>query len=186
MKGGNLVLTLIGLGAALVWISRRADGFQSLAQSHRNINALVPTPAEEAAHWAANATGNPSVAASSGEGTVQPGTLTQFLGRFWPGDGRAWAAPNAGTGTEPTKPSDPAGYQPIGPTTPSRVSAQSQVQPLSPLLSPEFRLVAPIAFSPWFQSLSDVDPFVAAANGAGGYVDVQEIAPGARYTSEHA
>lgn len=140
------------------------------------------SPAQDAAYWALMASGNPSVPASSraGAATVTPGTLTQWLGRLFPGYADNWHAPAAGVNPIALPSNGPAGALVLpGPVPPQQPTPQSAVESSSPWLPSDFVLPSPVSPLPWAQALTEIDPLAALSIGSGDFIDAVTVPAGA-------
>lgn len=174
----NRTLIAVGLAAVvlyLVWQRQRAaSGSGQLVPT--SLLDWSPSPAQDAAWWAANSGGTPSAAGSSGDGAVTPGTMTEWLGRIFPGYTKAWSAPNAATNPLQQLSAAPAGASvPPYPVPPQQPTPQSAVQSSSPYLPQAFALAAPVSSLPWATELTLLDPLAVLGLGGGDYIDAVKV-----------
>lgn len=172
------MLPFLILGALGVAVIRRASAPAPVAPDVVSQAELdwIPEPQQDAAYWALVSGGSPSPAGSRGAGVVTPAVkMIPHVSSLFPGNTSAWDAPNAGTGLFRVPSFAPPGATITpGPVPPAQPTPQSAVEPSSPWLPDDLRLVAPLAANPWFFELSAADPFAAVASG--GFIDVEAVA----------
>lgn len=172
----------IGIGlAVLLSARRRAAAGEPLLMNpaSRNINDNVASANQNAAFWAIQSGGNPSIPGqTNARGIVTPATAALWSrpGGNFGGNAGVWKAPNAGVTAVSMQPLAPRGMiTRLGPVPPGAPTPQSAVQSSSPWLPTDLRLVAPLAANPWYYELSRSNPFIALAAGSGGYIDVARM-----------
>jgi hypothetical protein len=172
------MLPFLILGALGLAVVRKATAAPVVAPDVVSQAELdwIPEPQQDAAYWALVSGGPPSAAGSRGAGEVTPTVkMIPRISSLFPGERFAWDAPNAGTGLFRVPSFAPPGATITpGPVPPAQPTPQSAVEPSSPWLPDDLRLVAPLAANPWFFELSASDPFAAVASG--GFIDVEAVA----------